>query len=109
MAVDLPPNLIRYFEAQNAHDLDAMTESFAPDAQVRDEGRTYVGRQAIRDWKRETSARYAATARPLHSSAQDGKLTVVAEVAGNFPGSPANLTYRFAVDGEGLIRELEIG
>lgn len=109
MAADLPPNLIRYFEAQNAHDADAMSDAFAPDAEVRDEGETHVGRAAIRDWKRETIAKYAATARPIDSARDGETLAVVAEVSGNFPGSPANLTYRFGLDGSGLIRTLEIG
>lgn len=109
MTPDLPTSLIRYFEAENAHDPDALSTAFAADAQVRDEGRIYAGREAIREWKRETSERYSAQARPLHSTGDGEAIAVVAEVAGNFPGSPANLTYRFGLDSAGLIRTLEIG
>jgi hypothetical protein len=35
-------------------------------------------------------------------------VTVIANVSGNFPGSPADLTYAFVLDDAGLIRELEI-
>ena len=109
MTTELPAGLTRYFAAQNAHDIDAMVTTFAPDAEVRDEGRTHVGLEAIRAWKLATSARYNVTAEALRSE-QDGKtLKVTARVSGNFPGSPANLTYAFLLDDAGLIRQLEIG
>src|SRR5262245_22625034 len=38
VSLDLPIILRRYFEAQNAHDVEAMVACFAPDAAVRDEG-----------------------------------------------------------------------
>lgn len=109
MAMELPVGLARYFAAQNAHDIDAMVASFAPDAEVRDEGRTHIGPDAIRAWKAATSAKYAATAEPLRSELDDETLKVTARVSGNFPGSPADLTYAFLLDDAGLIRRLEIG
>ena len=108
MAVKLPDNLVRYFAAQNDHDADGMTACFAPDAQVRDEGRTYVGRKAIREWKLETIAKYAITVQPLSSTDDDGVRTVIARVSGNFPGSPVDLTFDFKLDQAGLIHRLEI-
>ena len=108
MATDLPGILSRYFAAQNDHDADGMTAAFAPDAEVHDEGQTYVGREAIRAWKADTIAKYGVTAQPLTSTQSGDLLTVVARVAGNFPGSPADLTYNFVLDEAGLIRNLEI-
>ena len=108
MATELPENLVHYFAAQNAHDVDAMAAAFAPDAEVKDEGRTYVGRDAIREWKRETSAKYQIHAQPLGTTQQDDEVTVIARVAGNFPGSPADLTYDFVLDRAGLIQRLDI-
>ena len=110
MPTELPGNLVRYFEAQNRHDLDSMVAAFAPDAQVQDEGRDYSGLEAIRAWKADTSAKYAIEVTPLRSTKQpDGALAVTARVSGNFPGSPADLTYRFALGPSGEIRRLEIG
>jgi len=108
VTAELPDTLVRYFAAQNAHDAERMTACFAPDATVRDEGRTYVGRGAIRDWKLETIAKYGISIRPLNPTAEGQRVTVVAKVTGNFPGSPAELIYQFILDDEGLIRDLEI-
>ena len=108
MPADLPDNLNRYFAAQNDQDADGMTAAFAPDAEVHDEGQTYVGRKAIREWKADTIAKYGVSVEPLTSTRSGDVLTVVARVAGNFPGSPADLTYAFVLDETGLIRTLEI-
>ena len=108
MADEMPGILKRYFAAQNAHDVEAMLKAFAPGAEVRDEGKSYVGREAIREWKLATSAKYRITARPLHTKREGDTLAAAVEVSGNFPGSPANLTYDFLLDGSELIRRLEI-
>ena len=109
MPLDLPEPLPRYFEAQNALDADAMTACFAPDAVVHDEGGTYTGSDAIRGWKQDTIAKYGIAIAPLEANRQDDKTVVVARVAGDFPGSPADLTYRFGLSPDGLIRTLDIG
>ena len=104
----LPDILQRYFQAQNAHDIEAMVACFAPDAAVRDERRDIVGTQAIRAWKMETSDKYRITAEPLESRAESGNTIVVVKVTGTFPGSPANLTYRFGMSADGLISALDV-
>ena len=104
----LPGPLNRYFVAQNAHDVDAMTACFAADATVLDEDRTYRGRDAIRGWKVDTLARYAPSVEPLEAQDRDGIYNVTVKVSGTFPGSPIHLTYRFSLDPEGLIRTLEV-
>ena len=108
MQPDLPNTLDRYFEAQNAHDIDAMVACFAADAAVRDEGHAIVGADAIRAWKQETSAKYWITVKPLESHVEDGWTVVVVNVAGTFPGSPADLTYRFRFADDGRIGTLEV-
>jgi hypothetical protein len=108
MKSDLPPVLDRYFAAQNAHDIDAMVACFAADAAVLDEGRDIVGTEAIRAWKEETSAKYRVAVAPLECRAEDGRTVVVARVSGTFPGSPANLTYRFRLADADRIAALEI-
>jgi hypothetical protein len=109
MKPDLPEILDRYFAAQNAHDIDAIVACFAPDARVRDEARDIVGTAAIRDWKVETGRKYRVSVAPLACRAEDGRTVVVAKVSGTFPGSPANLTYRFGFSTDGRIGALEIG
>jgi hypothetical protein len=57
----------------------------------------------------ETTRKYKVTATPEDVSKEDGdRIVVRALVAGNFPGSPAHLTYRFALAGDRIAR-LEIG
>jgi hypothetical protein len=104
----LPDILDRYFQAQNAHDIEAIVACFAPDAAVRDEGRDIVGTFAIRAWKEETSRKYRVTVEPLECRVDDGRTVVVANVAGTFKGSPLHLTYRFRLSDDGRIGALEI-
>jgi SnoaL-like domain len=108
MNINLPSILQRYFQAQSAHDIEALVACFSPDAAVRDEGRDIIGADAIRAWKVETSAKYRITIEPLESHAEAGKTIVVAKVSGTFPGSPANLTYRFGLSADDRISSLEI-
>jgi hypothetical protein len=108
VTIDLPGILQEYFQAQNAHDVEAMVACFAADGTVRDEGRDIIGDDAIRAWKVETSAKYRITVEPLERRAEAGKTIVVAKVSGTFLGSPANLTYRFGFSADGRIRSLEI-
>ena len=45
--MNLPSPIQAYFDADRSSDGEALIRAFAPDAVVEDEGRTYVGRQAI--------------------------------------------------------------
>ena len=108
MKPELPDILDRYFEAQNAHDIDEMVACFAPDAAVRDEGRDIIGTDAVRAWTQETSAKYRITAEPLECTQQEGRTIVVVKVTGTFNGSPAKLTYGFGFSDRGLIGALEV-
>jgi len=109
MSFAVPEILRRYFDAQNAHDIDALVDCFAPDATVRDEGHTHVGTEAVRAWKQAASAKYRIHATPIESRVDGDRTIVVASVAGNFKGSPANLTYRFGLSHDGRISALEVG
>ena|SRR5580765_379422 len=108
MKPDLPSILQRYFDAQNRHDIDAMVACFAPDSTVLDEGREFIGTEAIRSWMEVTSGKYRIAIRPLETSREGDRTTVVALVSGTFDGSPTNLTYRFGIAVDGPIRSLEI-
>ena len=108
MKPTLPSILDRYFEAQNADDIDAMVACFASDAAVRDEGRDIVGSDAIRSWKEETSSKYRITVEPLESTTERDRTVVVIKVSGTFDGSPTNLTYCFGFSGNGRIGTLEV-
>jgi hypothetical protein len=83
MTLNLPIVLQRYFEAQNAHDIEAMVACFAPDAVVRDDGRDISGTEAVRAWKKNTSAKYRISAEPIESRVEDGRTVLVVKVSGN--------------------------
>jgi hypothetical protein len=108
VTTDLASILQKYFEAQKAHDIEALVACFAADATVCDEGRDIIGADAIRAWKVETSAKYRITIEPLESRSEAGKTIVVAKVSGTFPGSPANLTYLFGLSADDRIGSLEV-
>ena len=107
MAVELPAPIAGYFSADKAGDPYTVARHFTEDAVVRDEGHTYAGREAIRHWKKASSAKYTYTVEPFAIS-EDAELTIVsAHLTGNFPGSPVDLRYRFGLEGE-QIAGLEI-
>ena len=108
MPIDLMPPISTYFEARNAHDGARTAALFTEDGRVHDERNDHRGREAIQRWAEETSSQYRMTQTPLSASEEDGVAVVTAEVAGTFPGSPIELSFRFVVEGE-RIRELRIG
>src|SRR5712691_9085403 len=65
MSIHLPPAIDLYVKAENSGQVQALSECFAPNATVRDEGRTYKGLAAIKEWKAETKKKYNHTVAPL--------------------------------------------
>jgi ketosteroid isomerase-like protein len=107
MPATLPAPLAAYFSAKNRHDIDAMLAPFSEQAVVKDEGQERRGRAAIREWMEETTRKYRVTVEVIDVAEADATTIVTGLVAGNFPGSPAQLRYSFHLDG-GRIARLEI-
>lgn len=107
MTLDLPDPIARYFAADKHGDPGSLAACFAPDGTVIDEGNTYAGREAIRQWLANASTRYTYVVEPFAVAHDDGRIVVTSRLTGNFPGSPVNLRYRFVLDGD-LIAALEI-
>jgi hypothetical protein len=103
MSIHLPPAIDLYVKAENSGDIEAMSECFAADATVRDEGRTYKGLAAIKEWKAETKRKYKHTVAPLEITGT----VLKARLSGSFPGSPVTLEFRFMLEA-GKIISLEI-
>jgi len=106
MPLSLPKPIADYFAADAANGA-AVAECFTVDAVVIDEKTTYTGREAIAAWKAEASVKYDYVAEPIAIDDQDGGVIVTARLTGNFPGSPADLRYAFALS-DGAIARLEI-
>src|SRR6516164_2399325 len=106
MTLDLPGPIAAYF-ATDSEDGEAVARCFTEAAVVKDEGRTYRGRAAIRQWKEEVSTKYQYTCEPFAFEPGDGAVVVTSRLTGTFPGSPVNLRFFFVLEG-GKIALLEI-
>ena len=108
MPLDLPKPVAAYFTAdRDRGDSDAIVRCFTEDAVVKDEGRTHVGRSAIAAWKAEASTKYNYTSEPIALENAGDNTIVTSHLVGDFPGSPIDLRYIFAFDGD-RIASLEI-
>lgn len=106
MTLSMPHPISAYFVA-DGRDGGVVADCFTEDATVKDEGKTYAGRAAISAWKASSSRKFAYTVTPFAIENAGDKLVVTAKVAGNFPSSPVDLRYFFAVAGD-KIESLEI-
>lgn len=106
MPIILPKPIADYFAADRM-DGAAAARSFAEHAVVVDERKTYAGRDAIRRWKTEASAKYSYVSEPFAVTHDGDRILVVSRVTGNFPGSPIDLRYSFVLEGDEIVR-LEI-
>lgn len=104
---DLPEPVAAYFAAKNKHDIDGMMAQFNEDAKVKDEGREYCGRAAIRAWVEQTTRKYRVTVAVKEVESATDRDVVSGLVSGNFPGSPVLLRYAFTRSGTKIVR-LEI-
>lgn len=102
----LPEPIAAYFAADQQNP-DALARCFTRQAVVKDEGHTHTGVAAIKAWKAAASAQYSYTTQPFALQQEQGFQVVRSHVAGNFPGSPVDLRYRFRLE-RGLIASLEI-
>ncbi|MFI0845391.1 nuclear transport factor 2 family protein [Mesorhizobium sp. IMUNJ 23232] len=108
MTVELPSALESYFAAKNRKDIDAMLSPFVADAVVRDEGHEHHGREAIRAWMEETTRKYGVSVEVREAERSGDRIVVKGLISGDFPGSPATLTYRFRLH-DTMVASLEIG
>ena len=107
MSVQLPAPVERYVQIANSGTTETVPECFAPDATVYDEGQTYEGVAAIKNWMAATKKKYGHTVAPLELAERGGQSVLKARLAGNFPGSPITVNFSFVLAG-GKICSLEI-
>jgi len=102
MSIQLPKLIANYFEADRNSDANDVANCFTDDGIVRDEGHTYVGHDAIRQWKADASTKYNYTVEPFALDEEANLVVVTSHVVGNFPGSPADLRYHFELADDGI-------
>ena len=95
----------RYFELATRADSEPYFDLFAPDAVVEDEGREHHGIDAIRRWRTEVPQVHYDVLSVVESGAGS---TTTAQISGDFPGSPVNLSYWFELAPDGRIAVLRI-
>jgi SnoaL-like domain len=105
-SLNLPKPVANYFTADKG-DGEAVSQCFADNAVVKDEGHTHRGRAAIKEWKTDASAKYEYTCEPIACEEKEGKTVVTSHLVGNFPGSPVDLRFFFKLEGD-KIASLEI-
>ena len=107
MNIDFPKVIDAYFKADKKGSSQSLADIFTPDAIVVDEGNTYTGRDAIRQWMMNASTKYTYTVEPFAQAKEGGRTVITSHLVGNFPGSPVDLRYFFVLK-SGMIAELEI-
>jgi hypothetical protein len=105
--VSLPDPIFAYFEFSNGSDTVRPDHCFTLDAVVVDEKRTYRGHEAIQSWTCEAREKFEYSVEPVNLSRDGDRITVRANVVGNFPGSPVQLDHVFELAGD-RIKSLEI-
>ena len=104
----LPEVISVYLEAHRARDIDRAVSSYRADATVIDDGRTYHGRDAIRDWLSRSASEFTYTIEMTGATKLDRDSYEVAHhLEGDFPGGQVDLIYRFSLV-DGAIAELVI-
>ena len=101
----LPEPIAAYFAA-DIRDSEAFARCFTDDAVVKDEGHTYTGVTAIKQWKAKSATKFTYSSKPFAVEPRDGMVIVTSRLTGNFPGSPVNLRYCFGLE-RGKIASLE--
>jgi hypothetical protein len=107
MTIKLPKGIEAYFDADRDGSPDPIAATFTENGTVKDKGKTYRGRDAIRKWMVEASQEYSYTVEPFFIATENGKTQVTGDVVGNFPGSPIDLRFFFVL-ADDKVAELEI-
>ena len=103
--MNLPPVITTYLAAHNARDVDRAIGSYAPDAVVIDDGRSYHGTDEIRAWLGDAAAEYTYTTQLVSATRlDDERYDVVQHLAGDFPGGVVDLNYRFTLRNSAIVR-----
>lgn len=107
MTLQLPDVVQTYFAVSNGGDAAQLAGCFHSDATVCDERKTYQGIAAIEAWQQDARKTFIFQVQPLQAQQEQSRLTVIANLVGNFPGGSVQLSHAFMLTG-GRIRSLEI-
>jgi hypothetical protein len=95
---DLPEVITTYLKAHIARDVDPAIDAYLPDGAVTDEGKTYSGRPAIREWLLRSASEYTYSIEATGAfKRDDSHFEVRHHLEGNFPGGQVDLRFRFTI------------
>jgi ketosteroid isomerase-like protein len=99
---ELPAVITSYLKAHMARDIDVAVQGYAADATVIDEGKTYQGREEIRQWLSRSANEFTYTIEMTGATkVAANRYDVLHHLEGNFPGGRVDLQFRFTLrDGE---------
>ena len=107
-ATQLPAAISAYLVAHRARDLDAAMPHYTADAAVTDEGHTFSGPDAIREWLATSASEYTYTVELTAARRiDDDHYVATHHLEGNFPGGVVDLQYKLTLQ-DGLIHHLVI-
>jgi hypothetical protein len=104
----LPETIAGYLAARYAGDPDVAIGFYADDATVLDEGNTYAGTGAIREWLATAASEFTFTVELIGARRTDDEHYVaVQHLEGSFPGGVVDLQFEFTLR-DGRISQLTI-
>ena len=104
----VPDVIARYHEAHDRQDTERALSAFASDATVVDEDHAFRGVDAIHEWLESAGREFTYIRTFVGAQRLDDDTWVIHNrLEGNFPGSVAELRYRYRIT-NGLISELVI-
>jgi hypothetical protein len=102
---ELPTAITTYLAAHQTRDVETVIGAYTEDAVVTDEGRTYRGRDEIRNWLENAASEYTYTTEFAGATRIGAaRFDVVQHLEGNFPGGVVDLHFRFTLDGTSISR-----
>jgi hypothetical protein len=111
----LPTTIRDYLAAHAAGETENALRTFAPTAEVTDEGHTYRGTDEVRRFLAKAGSQYTYTTELIGAERIDAtgaldsrRWVAVNRLEGDFPGGVVELRYRFALGDDDLIAELTI-
>ena len=105
--MNLPHIIAELVKAQDNYDSTAYANCFSETALVFDEGKTYSGRNEIKQWIKNANEKYKTVMQPIEYTETEKETILKAKVSGNFDGSPVVLKYHVEIV-NGLIQSLNV-
>lgn len=105
--MNLPNVISELVRTQNNSDSAAYADCFTETAVVIDEGSTYNGKKEVKDWISKVNKQVHPIMKPLEYRKLGNENMLIAEVSGDFDGSPLIMRYHHTIE-NGLIKRLKI-